>query len=139
MKKFIAALCAALVAAVISVTLAACGGGGVAGTYKLASMSMAISPGEDPVVLEVGDEYMGEILSEDFYTLELKDDNTFTMHINVGSGETSFSQEQDGTWELDGNKLSLTAEGETVEGTLEDGTITMTMGGEGAPTIVMKK
>ena len=139
MKKFIAALCAALVAAVISVTLAACGGGSgsVAGVYKFVSISQSLSPDEDPQTSVAGDEYAGTKLTEDFVVLELTEDGTFVM-----SSSMSGSENATGTWKLDGEKLTFEAgeqDGISVDGTLKDGSVTIAFRGEGAPVVVMQK
>lgn len=125
MKKFIAAICMAVMAVVLVVTLAACGGGNseVAGTYKLHSMYMKDNNTETTV--EVGDEFMGEVITAEAYMFELRQDNTFTFTMGMGMDEP---MTQEGTWALEGDKLSLTAEGETIPATYSDGTITIDMG-----------
>lgn len=50
-------------------------------------------------------------------TLSLKDDNTMVM--------TMAGESQEGTWKVDGGKCVLTADGEDVSATLEDGQLVL--------------
>ena len=55
-------------------------------------------------------------------TVELKADGKATFTTEGEANEV--------TWKLDGDKLSLTADGDTLEGTLKDGKITLDLDGE---------
>lgn len=117
MKKTVTVLLAVL----LVFAMAACtsnGGSGAAGdsntaagTYKMKSMSMAgVQVDMETLATAVG-------LSIDDLKIELKDGGDFTM--TMLSAEESVTV--NGTWTLDGTKLSMTAEGDTMEATL-DGT-----------------
>ena len=115
MKKLLT-LALSLIMCVCCFGLIACGkDGGAEGTYKLDSITL------DGVTYEIGDDapWGGEITA-DVYIIELKGDNKAVVTSKMGA-ETVIEAE----WSLDGDKLSLTAEGETSEATLKDGTITV--------------
>lgn len=124
MKKRVLAL---LMTLAMIFSLAACGdsggsGGGesAAGTYNLTKMS---SGGE-----EISMEEMSEIAGMDVsMTLELTEDNKFTMDMGVlGDGE-----KVSGTWKMDGDSLILSAEGDELSVTYDGKTIVLDMEGEG--------
>ena len=124
MKKQVLAL---LMTLVMIFSLAACGGSGgsgggesAAGTYNLTKMS---SGGE-----EISMEEMSEIAGMDVgMTLELTEDNKFTMDMGVlGDGE-----KVSGTWKMDGDSLILSAEGDELSVTYDGKTIVLDMEGEG--------
>ena len=109
-----------LMAMAMIVSLAACGGNkGPAGTYKLTTMK---SDG-----LEMNVEELAALFEMDIQvTLQLKDDNSFTLDMGfLGDGENA-----SGTWKMDGNSLILTAEGEELAVTYDGKTIVMDMEGE---------
>lgn len=108
-------------------SLAACGGSGgsgggesPAGTYNLTKMS---SGGE-----EISMEEMSEIAGMDVgMTLELTEDNKFTMDMGVlGDGENV-----SGTWKMEGDSLILSAEGDELSVDYDGKTIVLDMEGEG--------
>ena len=124
MKKRVLAL---LMTLAMIFSLAACGGSGgsgggesPAGTYNLTKMS---SGGE-----EISMEEMSEIAGMDVgMTLELTEDNKFTMDMGVlGDGE-----KVSGTWKMDGDSLILSAEGDELSVTYDGKTIVLDMEGEG--------
>ena len=124
MKKRVLAL---LMTLAMIFSLAACGGSGgsgggesAAGTYSLTKMS---SGGE-----EISMEEMSEIAGMDVsMTLELTEDNKFTMDMGVlGDGE-----KVSGTWKMDGDSLILSAEGDELSVTYDGKTIVLDMEGEG--------
>ena len=86
------------------------------GVYKLESMS--------GITVEEFAEMMGEDVetAKDFMSVELKADGKATF---VSDGEPA-----EVTWKLEGDKLTLTADGDTLEGTLKDGKITLGLEGE---------
>ena len=86
------------------VTLCACGGGDVDGKYAMYAVE------EDGYCMKVAD------LGLDGGALEI-DGDKFTL---------SFADEtQEGECKVDGKKITLTAEGEDVTGTVEDGIVTI--------------
>ena len=86
------------------VTLCACGGNDVDGKYAMYAIE------EEGYCLKVAD------LGMEDGALEL-DDGKFTL---------SFDEEkQEGEYKVDGKKLTLTAEGEDVTGTVENGIVTI--------------
>ena len=130
-KNLVAIFAAALALLMSVVLFAACGDGNSGsdpvGTYKFSSMTM----GEE--TYKVGDEIpgLGQKFDENYLTIELKEDNTFTMSVmGIPGGE-------EGTWELDGKTLTLTAGESPMECTLSGGTITME--DDSGATIKLKK
>lgn len=111
----LAAVAAAVVALILSAVLFAACSGSATGTYKFSSMTM----GSETV--EAGDEFMGMTFSEDYMTIELKEDGTAVL--------TTMGVDTEGTWKLDGKTLTLTFEGISTECTLSGGTITMEQDG----------
>lgn len=113
-----------LMALMMVLGLAACGGGGgasAAGVYKITKMS---SEG-----IEMTTEEMSELFGMEVdMTLELKDDNTFVLDLGflMGEGEEGTS----GTWELDGDSLTLSAYGEDITTTYDGKTIVLEEGTE---------
>lgn len=107
MKKLIVALTSAVVVA-LCILVTACAQT-FAGTYKFKSMSM--TSGGISINYEVGKEYNGVTINEDAITLVVKEDNTFTMSMNM-MGQ---SANQDGTWEEVDGKYYFSADGEKFE------------------------
>ena len=119
-----------MIAVVLTLTLvfsmAACGSDNskYAGTYKMESIEEA---GELVKVQDYIDE-LEELLGEEVefsMTLTLGSDGSFKMASNI-LGET---EEAEGSWTADGDKLKLTIDGETEVATYEDGKLTMEMDG----------
>lgn len=106
--------------------LVACGnkGGGanVAGVYKVDTL-MGMSVAEFAEMAGMSEDEVADMMK-----VELKDDGKFAM---TSDGDTT-----EGEWKLDGEKLTLTAEGEAIDTTLKDGVITMDLDGE---TVTFKK
>ena len=102
MKKIVKVLSAAVLVVMLGVTLVACGG--VKGTYEC----------EITV--------MGSTVTT---TLELKDGDKCVMSANAGG----ISSEKEGTYKVDGDKITLTISGESVEGTISGGEIVITQDG----------
>ena len=65
---------------------------------------------------------------EDYMTFALNEDGTLTVSV--------MGEESVGTWKLDGEKLTLTLDGETMEGTYQNDEITVEMDGD---TMVLGK
>lgn len=107
-----------LVAVLLLGVLTACGSKADPnlGVYKLESLS--------GMTVEEFAELLGEDVeaTKDFMTVELKADGKATFTTEGEANEV--------TWKLDGDKLSLTADGDTLEGTLKDGKITLDLDGE---------
>lgn len=120
MKKILAV---ALVLVFALTVFASCGGGGVAGTYKLKSMmGMEISA---LAALYGGD--ASEI--EDMMSLVLKEDGTGSI---VSDGDTSSF-----TWTQSGNTLTMTVDGESQDCTISGNEITMSQ--DGVEVVFVKK
>lgn len=102
------------------VSLVGCGGSkSPAGTYKLTTLNsggMEMSVKEMAALFEVDIEV----------TLELKDNNSFTLDMGILSEGESAS----GTWKMDGDSLILSAEGDDLPVTYDGKTIIMDMEGE---------
>lgn len=87
------------------------GCGGKAGVYKLDSITVEALGAS--VTYKTGEEYLGTTLSEDLFTIELKDDGSFTLTADkvflIGS-------ESSGTWaenKDDSDKIDVTVGGIT--------------------------
>lgn len=108
-----------MMALAMIVTLAACGGSNsAAGTYELSKMgdgSMEMTAEELSAI------YGTEIGS----TLELAEDNTFTWDMGLLADEEG--EVYSGTWELDGDSLTLNLEGEEAACTYDGKAIVMDM------------
>ena len=116
MKRIITTI---LMIATLMILCVGCGKGkDVSGTNKLKSLA-----GMSVADLQKQYDDMGiDIKVEDMMVIELKSDDTFTMK--------SDSDSQSGTYKLDGEKISLTINGDTEEGTLKSGTLTIGSGNE---------
>ena len=121
MKKVIAGIVTALAVVVLCMCLTACSTG-IVGTYKFSKMSM--TQGGISVEIKAGEEYMGVTVSEDAYTLEVKEDNTLELKVNMGQEMT-----ETGTWEEKDGKYILTIDGESIEGTLNGNVLSFEMEG----------
>ncbi len=97
---------AALVAVVVGMcALAACGSS-QAGVYKLSSMTM------NGTTVTAGEEFQGVTISPDAVTIELKEDGTAEMKMNL----FGMNQTVSGTWKQnadDNKKIDITVDGET--------------------------
>ena len=116
MKKFRIALTCIVTAILLCFCMTAVGcGKKYEGTYKFKSMSMNMD-GFD-MSISAGMEMGGIILTEDLLVIEIKGDGTFTMVVDAtfAGGET---QSLEGTWESDGDELTLTAT--NADGEVED-------------------
>ncbi|MDE6504475.1 MAG: hypothetical protein K2L42_01235 [Clostridia bacterium] len=121
MKKVIAGIVSAIAVVALCLCLTACSTG-IVGTYKFSKMSM--TQGGLSVEIKAGQEYMGVKVSEDAYVLEVKDDNTFVLKVNMGDEMT-----QTGTWEEKEGKYIFTADGESMEVTLDGNVLSFAMEG----------
>ena len=110
-----------LMALVMLVSLAACGGGkNPAGTYELIKMG----DGSEELTAEELTEIAGTELE---ITLEMTKDNKFTLNMGILSDEETESVS--GTWKLDGDSLILSVEGEELSATYNGKTVAMDMDG----------
>lgn len=130
MKKIASALVSLVAVLLLAFTLTACSTN-VVGTYKFKSMTYTENGIQ--MNIEAGKDIMaGMSVTEDFMVIEIKDDNTFTISA---MGETV-----EGTWTVEGKTLKLEVEGEVQEATLKGKTLTMTTDMTGQEsTITFKK
>lgn len=70
-------------------------------------------------------------MSEDTMTLDINEDGTFTLNF--------MDENIEGTWELDGSALTLTADDEPMEVTYADGVITMAKDEIGVDLVFIRK
>ncbi len=110
--------------------LAACGSSSKAGTYKIASMTIAGTE------YKVGDEIpvLGK-LADDYVTITLNEDGTCEMVAKMVGTEIK----TEGTWKEnadDSNKIDMTVEGSTQTLACDGSTISMEMSGN---SVVLKK
>ena len=120
-KKVIAGIVSAIAVVALCLCLTACSTG-IVGTYKFSKMSM--SQGGISIEIKAGQEYMGIKVSEDAYSLVVKDDNTFELKANMGTSVT-----EKGTWEEKDGKYIFTADGESMEVKLDGNVLSFEMDG----------
>ena len=89
MKRLKTVLCAVLVAVLGLICLTACG---KTGTYKFSYMKM--TQGATSIEIRAGESYMGLTLSEEAFVMELREDGTASMSMDM-FGETL---SEEGTW-----------------------------------------
>jgi redox-regulated HSP33 family molecular chaperone len=102
-------------------TLVACGGSEntVVGTYGIESMTQADTT-------FTADELAANGVDISDFTLEIRDNGEFTMTVLTGTG----SQEVNGTWEADGDKITMSADGQpAVDATLNGNLLTVSQDG----------
>ena len=110
-----------LMTLVMIVSLAACGGGGKGpvGTYNLTKMG---SGGE-----EISIDDLSALAGEEVkIVLNLTEDNKFTLDMGIWGEEETVR----GTWKMDGDSLSLSAQGDDLSVTYDGKTIVLDMEGE---------
>jgi len=101
MKKLSVVMLALVLCLCTIFGLTACGDDGVVeGTYKFVSMSGY--NGDTYVEVKVGDTYQGYTFTEDYMTVEIKNDGTANL-ISIDGAATV-------TWRVDGNKIYLSYE-----------------------------
>lgn len=131
----------ALVVLLIAALFVGCGNSSVEGTYLIKSMGgVAV---EDMFKEEAGEDFdLDAILSMfkvsslgELITMEIKADGTVTMK-NAMELESEEDATMSGTWKQEGDKVSITIDGETQEFTLNGSELS---GGEGEETMVFVK
>ena len=133
MKRIISLI---LVALLVAALFVGCSKSDPVGTYKIDMDSMIeASKEESDEFKDKSNEEIKDLLkqagiSEDSFGLEIKDDGKFTMEY---AGD-----KEEGTWKLDGSKLTLTVDNDPLECDYEDGKITMEVG-SGTTLIFIKK
>ena len=124
MKRIISLL---LVTLLVAALFVGCSKSDPVGTYKIDMDSMIEAMKKESGELkdksneEIKDLLKQTGMSEDAFGLEIKDDGKFTLEY---AGE-----KEEGTWKLDGSKITLTVDNDPLECDYEDGKITMDMGG----------
>ena len=110
---------AALMVAMMAVTLCSCGGANIDGTYVVFE---ADGKSVDEAVKAY--EAMGQsITAEEICTMSFTDGKNFSMTV---MGQTMGT----GTYEVSGETLKLTADNQTIDATIKDGVITITANGQ---------
>ena len=131
----------ALVVLLIAALFVGCGNSSVEGTYLIKSMGgVAV---EDMFKEEAGDDFdLDAILSMfkvsslgELITMEIKADGTVTMK-NAMELESEEDATMSGTWKQEGDKVSITIDGDTQEFTLNGSELS---GGEGDEAMVFVK
>lgn len=98
-----------LVAVVVAVALVGCGANlekAVVGKFGF-EIDTTSASAEDKAAAEMAKAFMGSM------TMELKDDKTAVVSV--------LGQEQKGTWKLEGDKITITNQGQPMTGTVLDG------------------
>jgi hypothetical protein len=123
MKKVFAGILSSLVIAAVCVIMAACSDVNIVGTWKFSKMSGEMNG--LAVEYKVGDELSpGVKLTEDFFVLTIKEDNTFEMKMSAAASNSA-----NGTWEEKDGKYYLTVEGNSVEITLSGNVLSLNQEG----------
>lgn len=132
----------ALVVLLIAALFVGCGNSSVEGTYLIKSMGgVAV---EDMFKEEAGDDFdLDAILSMfkvsslgELITMELKADGTVTMKNVMDAMDSDEDSTMSGTWKQEGDKVSITIDGDTQEFTLNGSELS---GGEGDEAMVFVK
>ena len=117
-KTILGAFLATLATVILCVCLTACSTN-IVGDYKFYSMKGNEAGIE--ISYKVGDDILGVgKITEDFMTLSIKEDNTFTI--------TAMGSETKGTWKEDGGKYILTIAGQDQEVSVSGGKLTRKQG-----------
>ena len=134
MKKSFAAKVVSLMLVLVCVLgLMACGdkkksdGAGSYGIQKVETGGMSMDL--EQLASQMGSD--GDEVSS-MITLNLNEDGTFKLDVSA----MGVSEAQEGTWEEKDGKITLKAEGETIEGTYADGLVTLS---EEGMSLVFKK
>ena len=123
MKRLKTVLCAVLVAVLGLICLTACG---KTGTYKFSYMKM--TQGATSIEIRAGESYMGLTLSEEAFVMDLREDGTASISMDM-FGETL---SEEGTWTEnaeDKSKVDITFNGETVTAECSGSAILFSMDG----------
>lgn len=123
-KKIIVAVVSLISVIVMGVMLAACANPSAVGKYKFMSQTT------QGVTIEAGSTQNGVTITEDYATIELKDDGSYSL--------TMIGVSMSGTWTQDGNKVTLTnSEGVPQEATLDGNVLTLAFS-EGSVDLTIK-
>ena len=117
MKRRVLAI--ALAALMLVALLAACGGGGGSKNEGKYVLNKRVMDGEEWDLAS-----FAELMDTDVDSIK----NMFTIELKSGGKATLvFGDEEpdDATWKVDGEKLIFSAEGETLEASIKNGTITL--------------
>ena len=135
MKKTLVVLLA-IVSVFCTLCLTACGGSDkVEGTYKFSSMTMTYEG--QTVTVNVGEEFHGVILDENYNVLELKEDGTAKSSTTM---DGALVAEETGTWVKDGKNVVITIDGQSITAKIDGDTLTMEAEEEGySNKVVLKK
>ena len=108
-------------------------GCGPAGTYKFESLTVGALGFEK--TYEVGQEYNGEELTKDYFTLELKDDGTAVIGDDGETFNCQWTEGEDGTITFKQNGLTL------YTATIDGSTMTVKVGDTSLAgmTLILKK
>ena len=119
MKRAAKFMAAVLMLVTMAFSLVACGGSDATGTYIITEMA---GVSVDSLIQQYKEAGLGEVKAEDLSKLILSSDGTFTI---TAQGES----DSKGTYTASGSTVKLTVDGDTAEGTLSDGVLSINMGG----------
>lgn len=129
-RKMLVTVLAVAMVCCFTVWFAACGNTSVEGTWYFESTTM--NSGGVEVSYKVGEETEGVTITKEFMKMVIKSDGTVEMTGMMSSGS--------GTWKQDGKTVTITIEGEALEGTISGNKLTITRSEEGmTSTLVLKK
>lgn len=112
-----------LVVLMIAALFVGCGSDSVPGTYKLKKINdKGVKEFFDDLGMDLSTLGVDASKLEDMMTMTLKDDGTAEIADNMdGDGKTVT-----GTWKQDGDKVTISADGEDMEFTFKSGALTYT-------------
>ncbi len=119
MKRTAKFFAAVLMLVTMAFGLVACGGSDVTGTYVVSEMA---GVSVDALIEQYKEAGLGDVSAESLSKIVLNSDGSFVITAQ-GEGDTK------GTYTSSGDSVKLTVDGDTAEGTIKDGVLSVNMGG----------
>ncbi|MBO4418278.1 MAG: lipocalin family protein [Oscillospiraceae bacterium] len=140
MKKRIVSL--ALVLVMVVALFAGCGSDSPEGTWKIKTVDDKDASAYIQMLVGFAAAFAGDEVDAEELAKKMEDSMGFTLKADgVATGiemdEEFNTKEIQGTWKLDGEKITITVGKTTMEGTLKDGQITVTK--DGHTMVLVKK
>lgn len=110
MKKLAISLLSILAVAVLCFSFAGCGANG---TYKFESLTVGV--GSLSKTYSVGEEYLGQELTVDWFTIKLENNGECSIKVNDSDSAKA------GTWKEEDGKITFSVEGIDIGAATRDG------------------
>ena len=121
-KKVLSTIMALVLCLGMLLSVASCGGAAsMEGKWVISAMKMN-NVDMLALLVEIGKSTGTEVKPEDIMFFEFKNDGKFTAKMDETDDELT-----EGTWKLEGNKLTLTADDEPMEATLNGNSFSVTV------------